>query len=481
MKTKKITALLLASLMIIGAVGCSSQTEDTTASSIDAAAASAAVADSVAGAVETMPTETTEVITLADCTHEDVYGSQFPQFMDHQYYFDSEPVNVSESNFYMINSFTEFNNYAQYGYYPVTPEGFFDLSATIETMDGEELEYNTYDEFLISYTEQVLHSTLVICKFCEEEGITLDEETVNQINEMVDSLEDDYAAPEEMEFEDYIHLFYGDASTADGLKQALYNYYLAEYYTGQYIDNYELTEEEAQEANPIVRYALYYAPAGSSDEDLAAAEALANDTLAQCAGDIDAFPEIGSASQAIGDSLEYGELSVALGQFVPGFEEWAWDPARTEGELDIIYTEEFGYFVVGFVGRDKADFAISALGDLVSSLFDQEGYLLTSDPYAPAVPVEAPETEATTTAPVTSDATAGTSVLTADDLANIGTEEKSENTASKIIITSLACIGGAAILGLAGVGVASIVKGNKATKSARDEANAESSEDSEEE
>ena len=51
--------------------------------------------------------------------------------------------------------------------------------------------------------------------------------------------------------------------------------------------------------------------------------------------------------------LDYGDILVTKGQLDKNFEDWAYDENRTDGELDIIYSPDFGYFVIGYIRTEK--------------------------------------------------------------------------------------------------------------------------------
>ena len=54
-----------------------------------------------------------------------------------------------------------------------------------------------------------------------------------------------------------------------------------------------------------------------------------------------------------GEVLDYGDILVTKGQLDKNFEDWAYDENRTDGELDIIYSPDFGYFVIGYIRTEK--------------------------------------------------------------------------------------------------------------------------------
>ena len=80
------------------------------------------VAPGETSAAFTLPSETyaqDPVTPVEPKTFEEVYGNQLMGYLNHQYYFDGEPVSLQESNFYFINAFLELSSDANMGYYPV--------------------------------------------------------------------------------------------------------------------------------------------------------------------------------------------------------------------------------------------------------------------------------------------------------------------------------------------------------------------------
>jgi len=489
LKSKKIIATCIAAVMLLSMVACSSKTSETTeASGSEVDATETVVTESTVADTDdnVAPTETTEDdFDFNDYSFDEIYGSQLMNYVNHQYYFDGQPVPKAESNFYFINAFYELSRLAQYGYYPLTSEGYIDLSAEIELEEGvdAEVEFNNYGELFVAYAEKMLESTCIICKLANEDGLALADSTIAEIDELLANLEAENAIPYGVSLDDYFALYYGEDCTAAAFRQVMCNYYLADLYTKSYIENFEFTDAQLSLfTGPNIRYALYAVMPDATDEEKAAVEAVANDILEQCNGDIDTFAVVGQASYQTGVSLQYGEIVVPYGQpgqTVQAFEDWALDESRQEGDLEVIYAPEYGYFVVGYVGvfvdeEIRDSIGVESLSNYTRSLAGTDGYLLmTNDVYLPASPVETtePTDDASDDTPVDatqasdSASTEGTTSVLSQD-----SEDKSDNkAASKIVLIVLASVGGVAILSLAGVGIASIVKGSKKEKSSEEE------------
>ena len=415
----------------------------------------------------TLPSDTanlgeagTGTVDLSEQSVETVYGAQLPQYLNHQYYFEGEAVPLTESNFYFIDTFTELCRYAGY-YYPATSEGYIDLSAVIDTtgMSEDMVQYNTYGDFFVSYSEQMLESGLIICKLANEEGLTLPEDTVAQIDELMNNIQQS-ADEAGLSADAYLSIYYGEGTTAEAFRQTISNYYLADVYTQEFIDNYEFDPEEI--TVPNIRYTLYQVAPGSSDEVSAAAEEAATALFDEAAGDLDTFTVEAALAYTNGETADYGDIGVPDdGSIDETFTEWAWDEARTEGEIGMFYSEGFGYFVVAYLGTTEIDqsaqdeIAVKRMSEIISDAIENDTYeFYTSDAFAPAP----------TAAPVES-IQAGDFVGTVTDPTDVYQESAVGNlTGSKgldVVLIILSVIGGVAVVGLAAIGVKQLAKGKE--------------------
>ncbi len=419
---KKIIAGVIAASFMFSFAACKTETGETVPTGPDG-----------------LPNPTT--IDLSSYTFDTVYGSQLNNYLNRQYYFDGEPIPVAESNFYYIDAFLVLNDYAMYGYYATTPEGFIDLSAAASSADGSNA-YSTMGEFFIEYSERTLESTYVILAKCREEGITLSAETEAEIDATIDNLRVTNAEPAGITMEEYLQKFYGEACTVEAFRQIICNYKLADLYTEHFMENYEY------EQVPNVRYVLFSAPEGSDEATLANAEQMANDLL-EASTDLEQLELQGALAYTNGDSLQSSILPVERGHMVPAFEEWAYDESREEGDIEVIYAPEYGYFVVGYAGLtdipedSKEDIAVEALGDAVTEEIEAGLHTFyTNDPYTPAEPI----------AVVTDPATGMIITPTAAPSGFAG---------QSTVVRVLTIVGGAAALGLIAYAVNRLLKKDK--------------------
>ena len=409
--------------------------------------------------------------SVAEQTLDSVYGSQLSNYLYHQYYFEGQPVPLTESNFYFIDTFTELTQYAGY-YYPATAEGFVDLAEPIDTtgMSEEMVQYNTYGDFFVAYSEQMLESALIINKLAADEGLVLPDETLAQIDEILNNLQTTYADPAGISLDQYLSIYYGDGTTTESFRQTIINYYMADLYTQHFIDEYEF--DEAEITVPNIRYTLFQVPQDATDEEKTEIEAAAQALFDEAAGDVDTFTVSAALAYTNGETADYGEIGVPNdGSIDETFTEWAWDESRQEGDLDLIYSPNVGYFVVAYIGTTEIDqsakdqIAVQRMSEIISDAIENNEYeFYCADEYAPA-PTVAPMDPAVSGEIISDDSTLATET---------GTSNVGNLTGSKgfdVVLIALAVIGGVAVIGLAGIGVMQITKksGNDSDKPSKKE------------
>ncbi len=429
---KKIAALITSALIMISPVSV--------------------LADETVG--ESLPQDTQQTTQQ---TFDTIYGSQLMSFLNHQYYADGNAIPMYESNFYFINAFLDLSQYAYYGYYPSTTEGFIDLSSAYTSAD-----YATFGDYYVAYAENILESTYIICQRAEAEGLTLSDDTYTKIDQMIEAMGPDETG---MAVDDYLQLYYGPGMTEAAFRDTLDRYYLADLYSQNYCDNYPFTDEEKYVPN--IRYALFYAPQGSDDATLQAQESAANDLLESCA-DID---ELQTKSQELyeqGIVYEANDILVPKGKMVPSFEEWAYGESRTPGEMAVIKSDEYGYFVVGYIGveeqaeQDLDNIALAALSqDITAEIEAGTVDFYTNDAYLPAQAVGSGSPAATLPSG------------TQETVPAPQSDDKAGNNANTIVI-ALAIIGGVAVIALVAVLIIAFMQGSKNKKAEEKEKDKES-------
>ena len=364
---KKISSIILATVIAASMIaGCSSEASAPSESSVATSGLTEATAADPYATEPTTPQ-----------TFRDVYGDQLLNYLDHQYYFDGQTISVFESNFYFINSFLDLSNYANMGYYPMTNTMYIDLAAACESAD-----YATYGDYYLYYAEHELLYSLIVAARADAEGVKLSDDTQADIDAMFDNIRNGSAASSGMTLDEYFQLYYGPGMDEATFRQVLERYYLVYAYMDEYAKNYQFEESEMY---PNIRYALFYAPETASQEDKDSALGYAQEMLDACAS-IDDITGLAEAGQETGIVYDQGDISVPIGKTVADFEAWAHGEDRYEGEMDIIYAPEYGYFVVGYLGLiGDSQVAMDALSAEVEAEIEGEVHeFYTNDVYNPA-------------------------------------------------------------------------------------------------
>lgn len=441
-KLKKTAAAAIAASVMLSAAACSNEPAASETTQADPG----------------IPTSST--VDFSEYSFETMYGSQLIGYLDHQYYFEGQAIPLAESNYYFIDAFLELSQMATYGMYPMTAEGYLDLSAPVTgdiATDDSGATYNTYGDFFVKYAEGMLENTYIINSLAAEADITLPEDQIAEIDDVVNNVFTANAAAGGLTIDEYLQLFYGESCNEQTIRNIMYNYKLADLYTADFIENYDYNEEDIMVPN--IRYALFYAPDGSTEEELAAQEELANSLLESSVdeeGDLslEQFELYGiyseSQYQQGGEGCyQYGEVPVERGQMVSDFENWAYDEAREEGDIEVIYSPDYGYFVVGYLGLteipedEKEQIAVQGLVEFVQGLIESGEYeFYTDTEFIPASPVVPSPTDPATGLP-------------------IDTSAQKKIDTKQLIISILAGIGGIAVIGLVIFGIGSVVKKNR--------------------
>ena len=297
----------------------------------------------------TLPSETSAqdpVTSVEPKTFEEVYGNQLMGYLNHQYYFDGEPVSLQESNFYFINAFLELSSDANMGYYPVTPSGGIDLAAELEV---EIDDYGTYGDYFVKYAENALEMSLTLCSYARANDIPLSEDTKLAIDNMLDNIRYGSAANAGMSLDDYLQLYYGPGTDEATFRKILERYYLADAYSDKYCKEYPFSDDQIR--TPYIRYALFYAPESADQDTKDQAYQSAMDMKDSC----NSLSELKSLAQSAyenGIVREQGDSAAFTSELseYPELWDWTFEEERKEGDIEVIYEPSVGYYVIGYLG-----------------------------------------------------------------------------------------------------------------------------------
>ena len=376
----------------------------------------------------------TTTVDISKLSFDTVYGNQLPQYLGHEYTFNGEKIPVVESNYYFIMTFVQLCQYASYGYFPATADGYIDLAATFGNK-GE-----TYADYFVEQSELYLQRISIYKARAIEAGLKLDDEDKKAVDTEISQRTEQQAKPAGVTLEKILKLYFGPDCDEQAYRNILENAALASKYQQKYLAEYKVPED--QKNIPNITYALFYAPASSaSADDKKKAEASAREMLGKCKS-IDDLKKLGSDAKSSGVCRDAGTLPVQKGKMVPAFEKWAYGEGRKIGEMDVIYSEEYGYFCVGYNGlieldeNEKKDMASNSLNAESDEAVKAGKYTLKTDKAFPT-----PKPYSSTANQNTGDSKTG-----------------------KILIIVFACIGGAALVVIVTVLIMNTIKGRKPAK-----------------
>ena len=297
----------------------------------------------------TLPSETLAqdpVTSVEPKTFEEVYGNQLMGYLNHQYYFDGEPVSLQESNFYFINAFLELSSDANMGYYPVTPSGGIDLAAELEV---EIDDYGTYGDYFVKYAENALEMSLKLCSYARANDIPLSEDTKLAIDNMLDNIRYGSAANAGMSLDDYLQLYYGPGTDEATFRKILERYYLADAYSDKYCKEYPFSDDQIR--TPYIRYALFYAPVSADQDTKDQAYQSAMDMKDSC-NNLSELKSLAQSAYENGIVREQGDSAAFTSELseYPGLWDWTFEEERKEGDIEVIYEPSVGYYVIGYLG-----------------------------------------------------------------------------------------------------------------------------------
>ncbi len=143
---------------------------------------------------------------------------------------------------------------------------------------------------------------------------------------------------------------------------------------------YMLTAAKAREeyATKSVRHILFLESEYESKEAcLAAAEAIlaefkATDMTVAEFGDLALKHSADTGSVYLGGLYE----NITKGQMVEEFEDWCFDETREEGDVEIVYTESYGYHIMYFAGDGDAAWAAAVRDAIIDEEYEEMSTLL---------------------------------------------------------------------------------------------------------
>ena len=308
-------------------------------------------------------------------TFDTMYGSQLPVYLNHQYYYDTNPIPLAESNFYFIHIFSIMSQDALNGDYPITGENFVDLAYPLPNGELDQMSYSILGDVFKEWSDAQIQSTYIVLDLAKENNIELTAEELAGVDDYMAEL-DNMAKSLGLDTESYLKLFYGDDCTPEVFRGIIERYQLSTKFSDEYYKICEFSEDEIMA--PHVCHALFIDRKDTNEdgeEVVKTGKEIAEEFLATCTSPQDILTYgkrlVSSNDKACRECADY--FVTKDSSFVEEFEKWAVDPERQVGDMDIVQTQ-YGYHVMGFLGVEevsdnvKQNLAMAALNDEVGAI-----------------------------------------------------------------------------------------------------------------
>jgi len=255
----------------------------------------------------------------------------------------------------------------------------------------------TWQQYFLNGAVSMWHSYSALSMDARAAGFQMEEEYVDSLAELKQSLEDNAAAAGYENAEQMIQADMGLGASLDEYIAYMNEYYLGYLYYNSLVDAIEITDEEVdayyteneatfvengvektEDKYVAVRHILLAPQGGTTGEDgmvtfseeeweacRAAAQALLDQWAAGEATE-EAFAALANEHSEDTGSNSNGGLyeNVAVGQMVEPFENWCFDETRQYGDTGLVQTT-YGYHIMFFVDEEPVWFA-TAKDELMS-------------------------------------------------------------------------------------------------------------------
>jgi len=356
MKTKKIFAVLLAAMVMAGALGAGCKKTDETSASVsdtgislsidpNVTSSSAAPATSGSDTGDTTPAAT-ESYDLR-MTFEENYDAAAIAEMNKKVTVHGVSYKEFDFNFYYANEYIGVMSSVMSNPEMMTAANFINLDYQIS-------DDMTIRDYLRQTVETDLQGEVFLTEYAAKKNLKLSDEVLADIDKQIaDATES--AKAYNMTLDEYLQSYYGHSANTEQLRAALQRYELANLAQKTYVEEYQFAEGE--DKLPTVYHVLYPTIDLSTREELPEdkqneAKTKAEAMLASITT-LDDLKTRAEEAKTAGDVGEASEYTVSLGQMVQEFEDWCFADHK-EGDTGLVKTQ-FGYHVMYFVGLADAD------------------------------------------------------------------------------------------------------------------------------
>jgi len=292
-----------------------------------------------------------------------------------------EKYSPAEVDYYYVQQF--YNFYETYGSYA----SYIGLDLTyglsdLKNQDCTFTEEGSWRDYFLDAAYTRMQTVQACVEYANENGITLDEEELAEIDADLATLKDTAKEYGYSSANKYLAANYGEGVNTKTIRKVTIDETLAAKASSAYVDSIEYTDEQLAEeyatladTYDVIEYISYFVEAESvesadtdgntssapTEETLAAAKATAGSIYSAYRKSdkkitVERFNEAVKSAVADAETVESTEASAAnLGEFA----EWVGSDARVDGDVYMFEnSSETGYYVVAFISRDRNDYAM---------------------------------------------------------------------------------------------------------------------------
>lgn len=321
-----------------------------------------------------------------------VFTLGVPQKYLHVATVNGQKLSIANYNFIYNNIYSQFEQYVAQGLAPRNEQGSLDLNA-LYPFNTDPEKHQTWGEYIESSTLEALQRYALEEQLAKQAGTQIDEK---EVKDFETSLEQQIqSSGGELAYENLLVSFLGKGATVDMYKKIILGRILANKYQSDYIDQYQVTDEQLEEEykkDPTQYDVVYFREfilkqKELTEEEKALAEDEQNKLKEQYAEllktEVDTFvsgakTETGFINEAVAfsseaDKAKMAESSTTLrgpvksGSLATDISAWAFSTERKAGDLNVFDYGSGGKRILYFLKRERPEEKQQALGLLIFS------------------------------------------------------------------------------------------------------------------
>ncbi len=280
--------------------------------------------------------------------------------------------NAAEVNYFYKTAY--YNFYQTYEQY-ISSGYFFDPSQPLKAQYADADRTQSWFDYFMDSALQTMLEVTVLCNAAGEEGFVLSDEGAKELDEAMARYADE-AKENDVGLSKYFRNIFGRGSSEKIIRELTHKLYLASEYSEHISGGFTYTGEEvaahyAEKADDfdVIAFSSYYVDGSAGDtedeaaNDAAMAEAKKTaDAVAESVTDVESFEAAVAEADPEGAVSANALSGSSLASYAYG--EWLLDSGRKSGDVTVSEGDT-GYTVVLFTGRDKNEYKMKAIRQIL--------------------------------------------------------------------------------------------------------------------